>query len=100
MNFTNSMSHILYSHPYSRFDGSTGQITIATGPVIVSKDREKVLLHTSTETGKWQFIGGRLDDSESIRSNALARAKEVVGDNVVRLLDLPPLVILDTIDRK
>ena len=94
------MSHILYANPYTRFDETKGQITIATWPVIVSKDGERVLLHTSTETQKWQFIGGRLHDDESIRSNALARAREVVGDTVVQLLDLPPLVILDTLERK
>ncbi len=93
------MTHTIYAHPYTRFDGGKGQITVATGPIIISQDRMKVLLHVSSETRKWQFIGGRLDDEESLRSNALARAREVVGETPVSLFDAAPLIILDQIDR-
>ena len=69
---------IIFSHPYSDFTGHIGAFTISTGPVIVSKDGNKVLLHISSSTNKYQFIGGRLDDSLSFRENALMRTQEVV----------------------
>ena len=68
----------IFSHSYSDFSGHIGAFTISTGPVIVSKNDAKILLHISSSTNKYQFIGGRLDDSLSFRENALMRAREVV----------------------
>jgi hypothetical protein len=74
-------------------------MTISTGPVVVNKMNTKVLLHLSASTGKYQFIGGRLDDSLSFRENALYRAREVVGENLVIITHDTPTILLDTIDR-
>ena len=68
----------IFSHPYSDFAGHIGAFTISTGPVIVNQSEDKILLHISSSTNKYQFIGGRLDDSLSFRGNALIRAREVV----------------------
>ena len=68
----------IFSHPYSDFAGYIGAFTISTGPVIISQTGDTVLLHISSSTHKYQFIGGRLDDSLSFRENALMRAREVV----------------------
>lgn len=68
----------IFSHPYSDFAGHIGAFTISTGPVIVSQAGDTVLLHISSSTHRYQFIGGRLDDSLSFRENALMRAREVV----------------------
>lgn len=68
----------IFSHPYSDFAGHNGGFTISTGPVIINQTGDTVLLHISSSTHKYQFIGGRLDDSLSFRENALVRAREVV----------------------
>lgn len=85
--------------PALDFTGAAAQFTIATGPVIVNTSHDKVLLHKWESTGKWQFIGGRYDDSLTFRENALEKAHEVLWDNTVTLHDTEhPIVILDTID--
>jgi hypothetical protein len=90
---------IFFSHPYSDFLWNTGLFTISTWPVIISSSWDKILLHISSSTGKYQFIWGRLDDSFSFRENALMRAKEVVWDNQIFLTEDDPTILLDTILR-
>ncbi len=46
----------VFSYPYRNFSEDIGNITISTGPVVVNKNRDKVLLHLSSTTGKYQFI--------------------------------------------
>lgn len=89
----------IFSYPYIDLTEVSGKITISTGPVIVSKAWDKVLLHISETTHKYQFIGGRLDDNLNFRENAIARAKEVIGNNVITLSDTDPLIIKGTIER-
>jgi hypothetical protein len=89
----------IFSHPYSDFSGNTGRFTISTGPVIVNQAGDRILLHVSSSTRKYQFIGGRLDDSLSFRENALMRAREVVWDNPITLTMDDPTILIDTIIR-
>lgn len=93
-----SMS-IFFSHPYSDFSWEEGRMTISTGPVIIHSDTQRILLHISTSTGKYQFIWWRLDDAYSFRENALMRAREVVWENQITLAEAEPTVLLDTIIR-
>jgi hypothetical protein len=89
-----------FSIPTLDFSGETHKLTISTGPVVINHTHDKILLHKSTTTLKWQFIGGRYDDSMTFRENALERAREVVGDNSVTLIDTEhPVILLDMIDR-
>lgn len=89
----------IFSHPYSDFAGHNGGFTISTGPVIINQTGDTVLLHISSSTHKYQFIGGRLDDSLSFRENALVRAREVVWDNTITLTADDPTILIDTIVR-
>lgn len=87
------------SYPFEDFSGKSGNLTISTGPVIVDSTRSRALLHISSSTGKYQFIGGRLDDAMSLQQSAIIRAREVIGENRITLWDTPPAVLLDTIVR-
>jgi hypothetical protein len=89
----------VFSYPYRNFSEDIGNITISTGPVVVNKNRDKVLLHLSSTTGKYQFIWWRLDDTLSPRDNALIRAREVIATTSISLLENNPLILLDTIIR-
>jgi len=85
--------------PALDFTGATSEFTIATGPVVVNHTHDKILLHKWESTWKWQFIGGRYDDSMTFRENAVEKAYEVVWDNNITLIDTEhPVVIFDTID--
>ncbi len=89
-----------FSIPTLDFSGEIHKLTISTGPVVMDHARNKILLHKSSTTLKWQFIWGRYDDSLTFRENALERAREVVGDNMVTLIDTEhPIILLDMIDR-
>ena len=90
---------VFFSHPCSDFSGWEWKITISTGPVIIHSSWEKVLLHISSSTWKYQFIWWRLDDKFSFRENALIRAQEVVWVNKITLTEDDPTVLLDTIER-
>ena len=90
---------VIFSHPCSDFSGTSGKITISTGPVIIHSSDNTVLLHISSSTEKYQFIGWRLDDTLSFRENALLRAQEVVGSNQIILSDDTPVILLDIIER-
>lgn len=90
---------VFFSHPCLDFSRREWKITISTGPVIIHSSWEKVLLHISSSTGKYQFIGWRFDDTLSFRENALIRAQEVVWDNKITLLNDNPTVLLDIIER-
>ncbi len=89
----------IFSHPYLDFSWNRGLFTISTWPVIIGNSGDKILLHISSSTGKYQFIWWRLDDSFSFRENALMRAREVVGDNVVVLTEDEPTILIDSIIR-
>lgn len=85
--------------PALDFSGQESQFTIATGPVVVSKDHTKILLHIGESTLKWQFIGGRYDDTMTFRESAIAHAQKEIGDTEITLVNAShPIVILDTID--
>lgn len=86
--------------PALDFTGKESQFTIATGPVVINTTGDKVLLHKGESTGKWQFIGGRYDDTMTFREDALSHGHAVLGeDNTIMLLDSEhPLIMLDTID--
>ena len=73
-------------------------MTIASGPVIVSADK-KFLLHIGESTGKYQFTGGRLNDSQSPKENAVNRPLEDVGLSVTLTEGVKPLIITDEIER-
>jgi hypothetical protein len=86
--------------PFSNFSGQSSLLTIATGPVILSQDRTRVLLHISSTTQKYQFVGGRLDDTLSFRDNALERAYEVISrENTISLDERDPCIFMDQIDQ-
>ncbi|GAB0174555.1 MAG: hypothetical protein HHAS10_04340 [Candidatus Altimarinota bacterium] len=88
-----------YCLPCSDFSHNTFPFTIATGPVVISKNKEKVLLHQSHATGKWQFIGGRYNDHMTFRESALHHGQEVVGNNTITLLDEEhPVLLMDEVD--
>lgn len=91
----------LYNYPYTSLEGIPGKAIISTGPVIINTTRDKVLLHISETTRKYQFIGGRYDDTLSARENALARAREVVGsENLITLTQDDPLLLMGEIERE
>lgn len=89
----------IYSYPYSDFADQTGKITISTGPVIVNKAGDKVLLHISDTTHQYQFIGGKYDDTMNFRDNAIARAHEVTGADKITLSGDDPLILMGDIIR-
>jgi hypothetical protein len=91
---------IIYSYPCTTLYSAPEKITISTGPVIIDKKKGKVLLHVSPDTGKYQFIWGRLDDTLNFRENALKRAQEVIGDNPITLDATEPLIIFWTIEKE
>ncbi len=91
---------IIHSYPCTLLDGQEEKITISTGPVIIDTSGEKILLHISTTTGKYQFIGWRLDDTISLRENALIRAREVIGSTLIMLDQVEPLILMGKIDRE
>ena len=84
--------------PTFDFTGEKSQFTIATGPVVINRTHDKVLLHVWESTGKWQFIWGRYDDTLTFRENAIKKAEEVIGNNHITLLESEPVVLFDIID--
>jgi hypothetical protein len=82
----------IFAYNYVGFEGETWKITICSGPVIINSEW-KLLLHISSSTKKYQFIWGRLNDSESLQENALSRAKEVLGHSEISLILEAPLCI-------
>lgn len=62
-----------YKYYTKDFEGNDNKITIASGPVVINEEG-KFLLHVSQNTGKYQFIGGRLDDKKSVIENAIFRS--------------------------
>jgi hypothetical protein len=90
---------VFFSHIYFNFSELEGKFTISTGPVIIHSDNKRILLHISTSTGKYQFIGWRFDDRYSFRENALIRAHEVIWENKIILSEMEPTVLFDSIIR-
>ncbi|MCB9802940.1 NUDIX hydrolase [Candidatus Nomurabacteria bacterium] len=87
-----------FKYPAKNFKNQDIKISINSGPVIIGEDG-RFLLHISSSTGKYQFTGGRLDDSKSPKENAIFRPKEDVGLEVELIKNLNPLVISDEIER-
>ena len=75
-------------------------MTLVSWPVIIDSTRTKVLLHIAKSTGKYQFIGWKLEDTFSLQKNALKKAMEVVWNNVIKLLEHEPIIIKDIIERE
>ena len=88
----------IFNYPAKNFKNQDIKISINSGPVIISKDG-KFLLHISSSTGKYQFTGGRLNDSKSLKENAIFRPKEDIGLEVELIKNLDPLIIADEIVR-
>lgn len=86
--------------PAFDFTGKEHQFTIATCPVVVDQNSEKILLHMGTSTGRWQFIGGRYEDNATFRENAIAHGQKELGTgNQITLTDPEnPVVLYDIID--
>lgn len=88
----------IFIYPAKNFKNQDIKISISSGPVIVGEDN-RFLLHISSGTGKYQFTGGRLDDSKSLKENAIFRPKEDVGLEVELIENTKPLIIADEIER-
>lgn len=88
-----------YHYNAVNFKGDKRTITIATGPVIVDSEG-KFLLHKADSTGKYQFTGGRLDDSKTSKENAVYRPFEDLGVEVDLIEGVNPFVVVDEIERE
>lgn len=88
----------LFNYPAKNFKNQDIKMSINSGPVIIGEDG-RFLLHISRSTGKYQFTGGRLDDSKSPKENAIFRPKEDVGLEVELIDSSDPLIIADEIER-
>ncbi len=88
----------LYHQLGKNFKGEDIFVTIASGPVIVNEDK-KFLLHISESTEKYQFTGGRLNDSQSPQQNAINRPFEDLGLQVMLTEGVDPLIVTDEIER-
>jgi len=86
----------LFNYPYIWLDESQWTLTHCSGPVVIHED--KVLVHIWSSTGKYQFIWGRLDDTLSLRENAINTAQEVLWHRDITL-EWEPLAILWEISR-
>jgi len=86
----------IYKTPVHAIGALPNKITIAAGPVIF--DKEHTLVHIAPSTGKYQFIGGRIRDNESLQTCAVRHAKEDMGLDIT-LLDSPPFIVTDVIER-
>ena len=87
-----------FKYPATNFSNEDLITTIATGPVVID-DQKKFLLHISSSTGKYQFIGGRLRDTKSPRENAIDHSLVNLGVKVELVSNKEPLVIIDKIFR-
>ncbi len=79
-------------------EGKKTKSTIASGPVIIRN--QKVLLHKAPSTGKYQFVGGRLDDDLNPKTNAKYKPLVDLGLKVKIREDQDPLILLGTIQRE
>ncbi|MBT7088825.1 NUDIX hydrolase [bacterium] len=62
---------------------------IASGPVIVEKN--KVLLDQHGDTDFWKFCGGRIENNESLIDCAKREAKEEVGIDI-KIINPEPFI--------
>ena len=88
----------IYSYDYSDLNWDNWKTTVCSWPVILDDDW-KVLLHVSSSTQKFQFIGWRLADDVSLRVNAIMRAKEVLGHEELELTSDEPLCIFWEVEK-
>ena len=82
----------IFSYPSKTFMWEDTQITLCSWPVVISHDK-KILVHISSSTWKYQFIGGRLDVWLSLLENAYSRASEVLERNNIIISEVPPLCL-------
>lgn len=87
-----------FKYPAKNFKNQATKISINSGPVIIGEDG-RFLLHISSSTRKYQFTGGRLDDSKSPKENAIFRPKKDIGLEVELIDNIDPLIIVDEIER-
>ncbi len=87
-----------YHYDAKNFEGNEITVTIATGPVIID-NLGKYLLHRADSTGKYQFTGGRLDDTKTSQDNAVFRPFEDLGVEVELEKSINPFVVSDEIER-
>jgi len=88
-----------YHFPTINFNKKRQFLTIASGPVIIN-DKKEFLLHRAESTNKFQFSGGRWDDSKSPIDNAIFRPFEDLGVHVEIIGEVEPFVIQDKIQRE
>lgn len=88
----------IFSYPLNKLDGWNWKITICSGPIIISSQKT-ILVHISSSTDKYQFIWGRLDDTTSLRENAINRWEEVLWHKNITLSSDDPLCIAWEIER-
>ena len=88
----------LFHNDYIDFDWNQWKITVCSWPVIFD-EQWQVLLHVSKSTWKYQFIGGRLDDSLSLRENLFEKSLEVLWHSELEIINDTPLCILWDIQR-
>ena len=72
-------------------DGRRIIFTMASGPVIIKNN--KVLLDKHGDDKFWKFPGGKQNDAESCRENAIREVKEELNIDVI-LLDKDPCVLV------
>jgi 8-oxo-dGTP pyrophosphatase MutT (NUDIX family) len=87
-----------YRYSAKNLQGEDIILTIASGPIVMDNN-QRFLLHRSPSTGKYQFIGGRLDDAQSPQQNAVNRPMEDLGLEVTLDKTREPLLTEGEIER-
>ncbi len=88
-----------YHYNSQNFKGENSTVTIATGPVIIDGNGN-YLVHRAESTGKYQFTGGRLDDSKSSKDNAVFRPFEDLNVEIELINKINPFIVSDEIKRE
>ena len=88
----------IFSYSSTDLNESPRKITICSGSIILSSEW-RILVHISSSTQKYQFIWWRLDDTASLRKNAVNRAEEVLWHKNMILSDEDPLCVTWKVDR-
>ncbi len=81
------------------FQADYERLTVCSGPVILSSDNTKVLVHIWDDSQKYQFVWGRLDTQLSLVENALKCADEILPKENIEITDDEPLSIIWEIKR-
>ena len=88
----------IFSYSSTDLNESPRKITICSGSIILSSEW-RILVHISSSTQKYQFIWWRLDDTTSLRKNAVNRAEEVLWHKNMILSDEDLLCVTWKVDR-